>query len=88
MQTPARFQTHTQSRSFVPRAAGNYDRDGSMNVQRRDLYQAAKEAQERAGEENVRIPGWAPDPNYRVGGFNSNSRSRMKASLQCAGRPP
>jgi hypothetical protein len=32
-------------------------------------YEAAKEAQERAGKENVRIPGWAPDPNYRGKGL-------------------
>jgi len=32
-------------------------------------YEAAKEAQEQAGKENVRIPGWAPDPNYRGKGL-------------------
>jgi hypothetical protein len=32
-------------------------------------YEAAKEAQERAGKENLRIPGWAPNPNDRGKGL-------------------
>jgi hypothetical protein len=32
-------------------------------------YEVAKEAVERAGKENVRIAGWAPEPNYRGKGL-------------------
>jgi len=32
-------------------------------------YEAAKEAVERAGKENVRIPGYGPEPNYRGKGL-------------------
>ena len=36
-------------------------------------YEAAKEAQERGGKENFRIPGdaegWGPDPNYKGKGL-------------------
>jgi hypothetical protein len=32
-------------------------------------YEGAKEAQERAGKENVRIPGWEPAPNYKGKGL-------------------
>jgi hypothetical protein len=32
-------------------------------------YEAAKEALQRAGKENVRIAGWAPEPNYRGKGL-------------------
>jgi hypothetical protein len=51
-------------------------------------YEVAKEAVERAGKENVRIAGWAPKPNYRGKGSSFNSRSKMKASSRCPGRPP
>jgi hypothetical protein len=32
-------------------------------------YAAAKEAQERGGKENIRLPTWAPDPNYKGKGL-------------------
>jgi hypothetical protein len=36
--TSARYQTHTQRRSFIPRPTrGNHEWEGSMNTQRRDF---------------------------------------------------
>jgi hypothetical protein len=32
-------------------------------------YEAAKQALERAGKENVRIAGWSPEPDYRGKGL-------------------